>query len=397
MDKDPFLLNVQNGVIDLREIDETTQTCKLRDHDPKFLLTRIAKVAYVPTAACPTWAEFCTSSTDGDRDLEAYRRRRRGSYLSGSPDKVFEIAFGTGDTGKTTYYQTIARVMGSYGQKVPRTIFERQRSEQHPADLMELEGVRFVFGAEIEGSIDIKKVKDITGERTIKARGMRENWQTLERRYKVAIFANDKPQIRRTNNDPIWNRIHADRWSAVITEKKSEAEIDAVYEREGEGILADMVRGWIEYRRMGLAPPKTIMDVTREYRNDEDPIEAWLDQCCDATDPTVETPFSILAESRKRWLEANDPDRKESPKALAALLEARGFIGKKDTKTRDAVRVGIRLRDRAHEAVAPKTSETMIIDEEGDDIAEFLDRIARTAKTNGVDLDRARPDLLEVV
>jgi hypothetical protein len=31
MERDPFLLNVQNGVIDLREIDETTQTCKLRE------------------------------------------------------------------------------------------------------------------------------------------------------------------------------------------------------------------------------------------------------------------------------------------------------------------------------------------------------------------------------
>ena len=203
IDASPFLLNVQNGILDLREIDDAKNECKLLAHDPKHLLTRITKFGYVPGSVSPTWEAFCTFSANGDREVEAYRRRRRGSYLSGSPDKVFEIAFGKGDTGKTSYYQTITRTMGTYAQKVSRTIFEKQRGEQHPADLMELDGVRFVFGAEIEDQIDIKKVKDITGERVIKARGMRENWQSLERRYKVAIFANEQPKIARTVADPI--------------------------------------------------------------------------------------------------------------------------------------------------------------------------------------------------
>jgi phage/plasmid-associated DNA primase len=158
-----------------------------------------------------------------------------------------------------------------------------------------------------------------------------------------------------------------------------------------------MVRGWIDYRRSGLAPPKTILDVTREYRDDEDPIEAWLDQCCDTTDPNVETPFSVLAESRKRWLEANDPDRSESSKALAALLEARGFKGKKDATTRNAVRVGIRLRQLGSEAAATKASETMMTDNQDDDIVDFLDGIAGTAQTADTDHDPARSDLVGVV
>lgn len=371
VDAHPFLLNVQNGIVDLRAIDPTTGTCKLIEHDPKFLLTRITKVAYVPTATCPTWRSFCTFSANGDAEVEAYRRRRRGSYLSGSPDKVFEVAFGTGDTGKTTYYQTITRVLGTYARKVPRTLFEMQRNEQHPTDLMELDGVRFVFGAEIEGSLDIKKVKDITGERTIKARGMRENWQDIERRYKIAVFANDRPPVRRTNKDPIWNRIHADKWSAVIVEKRKEAEIDEVYEREAEGILADMVRGWVEYQKIGLAPPKAVMEVTREYRNDEDPIEAWLSARCDVTDPKAQALFSDLAASRKTWLEANDPERKESGKALAALLEQRGFLGGKDTRG-NAIRIGIKVR-------APTSSSTSLAVDDANDaeVAAALEQAVR--------------------
>ena len=48
LDKDPFLLNVQNATIDLR----TGETYKQKQDD---LITRIANVDYDPNADCPTW------------------------------------------------------------------------------------------------------------------------------------------------------------------------------------------------------------------------------------------------------------------------------------------------------------------------------------------------------
>ena len=101
--------------------------------------------------------------------------------------------------------------------------------------------------------------------------------------------------------------------------------------------------GWVEYRAVGLSPPKAILEVTREYRDDEDPVEAWIVECCDTTDPAATTLFSVLSESRKTWLEANDPERNESPKAFALLLGQRGFKAGKDPATRGATRTGIAL------------------------------------------------------
>jgi putative DNA primase/helicase len=378
IDAHAFLLNTQNGILDLREIDDTKNECKLLAHDPKYLLTRITKVGYIPDAKCPTWGAFCTFSSGGDGDVESYRRRRRGSYLSGSPDKVFEVAFGKGDTGKTSYFATITTVMGSYAQKVSRTLFERQRNEQHPADLMELDGVRFVYGAEIEEQIDVKKVKDITGERVIKGRGMRQDWQSIVRRYKLAIFANDPPKIGRTVGDPIWNRVYADEWKNIILEKKSEAEIDEVYEKESEGILADLVRGWIQYRRVGLAPPASIVGVTAKYRDAEDPIEPWIAECIDIADIKTETLFKDLWSNRKEWLEENDPDRHETTKSFAMHLEQRGFIGGKNTKGA-AIRIGIKLRDAVKSATADTLAknDTMAETFDGDAVQAMLDAAMR--------------------
>ena len=97
-DADDFKLNVRNGVLDLRDfVDRRRGILRLLAHDPKFLCTKICSVAYNPDAQAPTWQAFLESSAGGDTELRHYRRRRRGSYLSGAPDKVFEIAYDEGE------------------------------------------------------------------------------------------------------------------------------------------------------------------------------------------------------------------------------------------------------------------------------------------------------------
>jgi putative DNA primase/helicase len=46
LDAHPMLLNVKNGVVDLK-------TGQLLPHNPKLLLSQIANTTFVKTAACP--------------------------------------------------------------------------------------------------------------------------------------------------------------------------------------------------------------------------------------------------------------------------------------------------------------------------------------------------------
>src|SRR5512140_2857648 len=48
LDRDPGLINCQNGTLDLR-------TGELRPHDPHDRITRIVNAAYYPEAKCPLW------------------------------------------------------------------------------------------------------------------------------------------------------------------------------------------------------------------------------------------------------------------------------------------------------------------------------------------------------
>ena len=78
-DCDPFLVNGENGTLDLR-------TDALRQHNAVDRLTKIAPVSCSPTATCPRWLAFLrrifdgkerSNGADGTLNAGHHRRRRR--------------------------------------------------------------------------------------------------------------------------------------------------------------------------------------------------------------------------------------------------------------------------------------------------------------------------------
>src|SRR5204863_9541180 len=61
-DADPWALNVLNGVLDLR-------TGQLRPHRQEEYHSRLAPVAFNPSAKAPRWRKFLTEIFNGDVDL----------------------------------------------------------------------------------------------------------------------------------------------------------------------------------------------------------------------------------------------------------------------------------------------------------------------------------------
>lgn len=351
-DRDPYLLGVTNGVLDLhpdrRGPDGLPQ---LLPPCPSYMMTLRCRVPWNgPGVDAPTWRAFCTSSAGGDDELRHYRQRRAGSYLTATPDKILEVSYDeprngeSGNTGKSSYYGAIARTMGDYGAMVPAEVFEARRGDKHPASLMTLKGKRFAYGAELDQKLDITAVKTMTGETQLQARGMGQDWQTLERTWKVAVFANGQPKIPCSPDDAIWNRVCADRWDTKVQNPLDSSEVQAIYDREGSGILAYMVQGLISFQDSGLRPPKRITALTDQYRRDQDPLASWIDECCDVTDPEAITPFAELQASRLAWLQDNDPNVRETAKRFGTLLNARfpsGHSAKGNTRQGITIKVQV--------------------------------------------------------
>ncbi|NLF71671.1 MAG: hypothetical protein GX575_21790 [Candidatus Anammoximicrobium sp.] len=62
LDADPWLLNVENGTLDLR-------TGELREHRIEDFITKLVPVEYDPDATAPIWETFLTRIFDGNQAL----------------------------------------------------------------------------------------------------------------------------------------------------------------------------------------------------------------------------------------------------------------------------------------------------------------------------------------
>ena len=68
-DRDPWLLNTQNGIVDLRSGAGSA-------HDPLRYMTKIAGASV--EGDCPVWLQFLDTVTGGDPELQAYLQRMAG-------------------------------------------------------------------------------------------------------------------------------------------------------------------------------------------------------------------------------------------------------------------------------------------------------------------------------
>src|SRR5215213_4255629 len=139
LDADPYLLSCANGTLDLR-------SGELRDADPADLLTHGTGIAYDADADCPRWRRFLQEIFDGDRELISFVHRFVGHCLTGDiREHVLAVLHGSGCNGKTTFVETLKRLLGGHAVTAAFDTFIHARSDRAPRnDLARLHGARLV-------------------------------------------------------------------------------------------------------------------------------------------------------------------------------------------------------------------------------------------------------------
>jgi putative DNA primase/helicase len=106
LNRDPWLLNVANGTLDLR-------TGELRPHKREDLITKLAPVEYDPNAKCSLWKTFLDRIFGDDEKIIGFVQRATGYALTGSTrDQVLFMLYGTGANGKSTFLETLRAMLG---------------------------------------------------------------------------------------------------------------------------------------------------------------------------------------------------------------------------------------------------------------------------------------------
>lgn len=273
LDQDPWVLNVENGTVDLR-------TGQLRRHRRGDLLTKLVPVAYDPNADCPIWEAFLEQVLI-DADLIRFLQRAVGYSLTGSTgEQVLFLLYGTGANGKSTVVETLRAMLGDYAlQSPPETLLDRR--DGIPNDIARLRGGRFVSAIETgEGRrLAESMVKTMTGGDTLVARFMRAEFFEFRPEFKLWLATNHKPTIRGTD-EAIWRRIRLIPFTVTIPEPERERDFGQRLLAELPGILAWAVRGCAEWQAGELGYPDAVRQATADYRDEQDVLGAWIADRC---------------------------------------------------------------------------------------------------------------------
>lgn len=284
-DSHPDLLNVSNGVVDLR-------TGELSAHDPAMRFTKITDVAYDPLATHPDWLTALTAVRPGVAD---WLQVRFGQAVSGhmTPDDVLLLLRGGGENGKSTILNSIKACLGSYGIYISDRVLLADPGS-HPTELTDFRGARFTLTEELpdEARLNVKRLKDVVGTPVMKARKMRQD--TIEWRATHSLFlsTNHVPVVTDTDHGT-WRRLalvefpykyvkQGDPIDLSIGERAGDPGLrDRMLhgERQREAVLAWLVAGAARWYRDGMPPhPESVIADTQAWRSKSDPIEGFWDE-----------------------------------------------------------------------------------------------------------------------
>ena len=296
-DADPWLLNTQGGVLDLK-------TGRMRPHERTDRMTKITTAT--PGGDCQTWRQFIDEVTGGDKELEFYLQRMVGYALTGSTQEhALFFLYGTGANGKSVFVNTLATILGDYATNAPMDTFMETRTDRHPTDMAGLRGARFVAAIETEQSKRWaeSKLKNLTGGDKISARFMRQDFFEFFPQFKLFVAGNHKPAIRNID-EAMKRRLHLIPFTITVPPERRDKNLQQKLLAERDGILAWAVQGCLDWQRHGrLKPPQRVVDATEEYFEAEDALGRWLDERC-VRETCAKSLTAELFNDWKQWAEA---------------------------------------------------------------------------------------------
>lgn len=309
-DMHPWFLPCANGVVDLK-------TGEMRSGAPEDYLKTIAPTPYIPDAPCTRWEQTLREILDGNADLVFFLHRLLGSAIVGAAiEHILPVFHGLGRNGKDTILEGIGYVLGDLAGPVQAELLldqGRTRSSSGPsADIMALRGRRIAWASETnEGRrLDSGRVKLLTGGGALVGRppfGRREI--SFPQAHTLFLLTNAKPHVN-ADDYALWKRLHLVPFGIAFVdnpqapnERQKMPHMAEKLKAEASGILAWLVRGCLEWQRQGLNPPAIVKAATDDYRDGEDLLLRFVEDCCEVHHDG-EVGAALLYQEYKNWASA---------------------------------------------------------------------------------------------
>ncbi len=333
VDAAPFLVGLDGcrQVIDLK----TGKTRPARQED--YITKTLSADSLGDPAKAVRWVEFLGQVFDGDLELVGWLKRWCGYLLTGSTnEQILLFFFGFGANGKSVLAETLRHVMGDYARAVAAETLTESRRQAGSAtpDLAALIGARLAVSSETEDGAALAEslIKTLVSGDTLSVRQLYAGPVQFSPQFKLVVLGNHKPVIRGQDHG-IWRRVRLVPFGKTFNGDERDLGLLDKLRAETPHILAWMVEGCLEWQWHGLADvPTAIRQATAEYKEEQDLIGRWLDECCRLS-PGSETPATELYRNYQAWACANGL-KPASAISLGRRLGERAFTSRKSNGKR---------------------------------------------------------------
>lgn len=276
-DPDKHLFHTPAGTIDLR-------SGELRSPRAQDLITRCAAVAPEQSCEGALWLDKQREWFGDDPSELEYHQRLAGYFLTGETrDACLPIWIGPGGDGKSVIANTYRYILGPYARTSTDTAFVETRHAQHSEEIACLRTARLVLVNEISGTSRWHdgRVKAVTGGESLSAsfKGARVFEYSPE--FKLLVTGNEAPSLRSVGPE-FRRRFHVYPFTRGV--QNPDRHLTEKFRQEAGAILRWMIDGAVRYYREGLPRSAVVDAANREYFDENDVIQQWLDENTEAED-----------------------------------------------------------------------------------------------------------------
>ena len=329
LDSNPMLLNTPGGTYYLPEgLDGWKPT------DPGDLMTKVTAV--VPNdEEVGLWEDALQLFFCGDQSLIDYVQLICGLCIVG---KVYMeamiIAYGDGRNGKSTFWNVIYKVLGSYSGNISADALTVNCKRNVKPEMAELKGKRMIIAAELQEGMRLNTsvVKQLCSTDPIFAEKKFKAPFNFEPSHTLVLYTNHLPKVG-ASDDGTWRRLIVIPFHAKI---QGEADIknytQYLVDNAGGAVLSWLIEGARKIIKANyqITRPQCVLDAIGAYREGNDWLGTFINECCEVDKSYQEKSGELYRRYREYCNENGEYVR--STTDFYTALEQAGYKRKRTTQ-----------------------------------------------------------------
>ena len=339
LDNDEFLLNTPTATYDLRfGVD------KKHEHSAEDYITKQTTID-PSNVGEDIWKAALNTFFCDDKDLIEYVQEVAGLAAIGKVHlEGLIIAYGGGRNGKSTFWNTISKILGTYSGNMSADTLTVGCKRNVKPEMAEIKGKRLVIAAELEEGMrfNTSNIKQLCSTDEIYAEKKYKEPFKFEPTHTLVLYTNHLPKVGAID-EGTWRRLIVIPFNAKI-EGSSDIKnyADYLYENSGGAILKWIMEGAKRVIDNGyhLTQPSVVKDAIKKYKENNDWFSQFLDECCEVGDFFSEKSGDVYSAYRDYCMRVGDYIR--STTDFYTALESAGFKRKRTNTAR--VISGLKLK-----------------------------------------------------